>query len=279
MFGIILALVSSIFREAGTSIGKSKALAHKESIYTMGFLNLFWATIFFFAYAFFIRGEFIFLLASLPTFGVRIVLELLQAHFTMKAIVVSDRSTFGFLRIWTLPLLLGVDILLGYTIGLYQMLGISAIVIAFIFLFINHGIKAKGAGLVMFTAINAVATISLFKYNITNFNSVEAEQGVMTLILLVYFFFMARFVAKERPFMDHMRKPIFFAQSLLMGVAGVLMSFAFAFAPASVITSVKRAFSILASTISGNLYFKEKKLLIKIAAFILIAGGVVLLAL
>ena len=70
MFGIILAFLSSIFREVGTSIGKKKALQHKESIYTMGFLNLFWAVIFFFGYSFFIRGEFIFLLASLPTFGV-----------------------------------------------------------------------------------------------------------------------------------------------------------------------------------------------------------------
>jgi len=278
MFGIILAFVSSIFREAGTSIGKSKALQHKESIYTMGFLNLFWAVIFFFGYALFIRGEFIFLLASLPTFGVRLILEVIQAHVTMKAIVASDRSTFGFLRIWTLPLLLGVDIFLGYTIGLSQMLGISVIIVAFIFLFINHGIKRKGAGLVIFTAINAVATISLFKYNITHFNSVEAEQGLVALVLLVYFFFMARYIAKERPLLDFMRQPVFFFQSFAMGIAGVLMSFAYVFAPASVITSAKRSLTVLTSTISGNLYFREKRFFVKIIAFLLIALGIVLLA-
>ena len=101
----------------------------------------------------------------------------------------------------------------------------------------------------------------------------------MSLILLVYFFFMARKVAKERPLLDFMRQPIFFFQSFLMGIAGVLMSFAFLFAPASVITAAKRSLTILTSIVSGNLYFEEKKLPIKIVAFLLIALGVVFLAL
>ena len=278
MFGIFLAFIAAIFRETGTSIGKSQVALRKESIYTMGFLNLFWAALFFFGAALFFRGEFLFSLASLPTFIPRVLLELLQIHFTIRAIVLADRSTFGFLRIWTIPLLLLVDIYLGYTLGLNQVIGMSLIVIAFIILFINHGIRSKGASYVMFTAVNAVATISLFKYNITHFNSVEAEQGIVSLILMFYLFFMARFVTKHKP-LSYIKKPIFFVQSFSMGVASVLMSFAFLFAPASIIATAKRSFTILSSIVAGNLYFHEKNLALKLSAFVLIASGIVLLVL
>lgn len=277
MFGTLLLITSATLTEFGVSVGKTYAMAHKESPYTMGFLNLFWAVILFFLFAFFIRGQFIFTLASLPFFLLRIPLEIAQAHATVNAVIKADRSTFSFLRIWTLPLLLIADLALGYTISTKQILGISIIVIGFIILFINHGIKTKGAGFVMFSAINAALTISLFKYNITHFNSVEAEQGIMLLIVLTYFFVMARLVAKERPLVHYLRKPTFFFQSLSMGIASVLTSFAYLFAPASIITTASRLLHILTSIVSGNAYFHEKKPAIKIVAFLFLAIGIVLM--
>ncbi len=251
---------------------------HKESIYTMGFLNMLWGTIFFLTYALFIRGEFILSPESFPTLGVRIILEIAQLHVTMLAISVADRSTYGFLRIWTIPLLLVVDMALGYTIGTTQLFGISLIVLSFIFLFINHGIKKKGMWLVLFTAINAVATISLFKYNISNFNSVDTEQSIVFLVLMLYFFIMACYVAKENPIL-FLKKPVFFVQSFVMGISTVIMSFAYLFAPASIITTVKRSSTIIWAIVSGNFYFHEKKLTIKIGAFLLIVVGLIFLVL
>lgn len=276
MIGIFLVFISSFFRETSSSIGKFEVSEHKESIYTMGFLTLLWGALFFFIIAFF-RGEFLFSLASLPTFIPRVILEIAQVHVAMLAITTADRSTFGFLRIWTIPLILAVDFLLGYEIGLNQIIGISIIVISFIFLFFNHGIRKKGAWLVMFTAINAVATISLFKYNITHFNSVEAEQGIIRLILIAYFLILAFFVAKENP-LKFLKKPIFFIQSFSAGLGSVILSFAYLFAPASIIVTAKRSFSILWTIPSGKIYFHEKKLLIKIISFILIVIGLIFLA-
>ena len=276
MFGIIIALIATFFNEIATSIGKSRVLAKAESIYTMGFLNLFWATIFFLLYAYLVSGEFIFLLASLPTFGVRLVLEVVQAHVTVRAIAIADRSTFGFLRIITIPLLLFVDVALGYTLTMPQIVGISLIVVSFLILFAHGGLRWKGAGLVLFTAVNAVVTISLFKYNITNFNSVEAEQSIISIVLMGYFYLMARFYTKERPF-SYLAKPVFFAQSFAMGIGSALLPFAYLFAPASVITSAKRVGAILVSTLSGNIYFKEKRFAVKLVAFTLMAASIVLL--
>ncbi len=275
MIGLLLVLTSTFFWEIGFLIGKDKVKKHKESIYTMGFLSLFWGTIILVATGL-IRDSFVFSASSLPTFGIRIFLEIVQAHIIMLAITKSDRSTFGFLRIITIPLLLMADVALGYTITPLQIVGIGTIVLSLILLFINHGIKKQGAWLVLFTAVNAPVTIFLYKYNITNFNSVEAEQGILFLILMVYFFFMAYFMTKENPIL-FLRKPIFFLQSLSMGLGSVVMSFAYLLAPASIITTGKRSFSILWTMISGNIYFHEKHFLIKFFSFILIVAGLVLL--
>lgn len=276
MFGVILTFISTFFKEIGTAIGKRKVTERKESIFTMGFLNMIWGTIFFLFYAIFIRGEFILSPDSFPTLGLRAILEIIQAHVTMLAITRADRSTFGFLRIWTIPLILAVDVTLGYEIGTSQMLGISLIVLSFIILFINHGINKKGAWLVVFTAVNAVITISLFKYNITHFNSVEAEQSIIFLVLMLYFYLMARHIAKEKPIF-FLKKPVFLIQSLTKGIAGVFMSFAYLFAPASIIATAKRSTTILWSILSGNFYFHEKKFVVKLISFIFIVVGLVLL--
>jgi len=276
MIAFFLVFVSRLFDEIGTSIGKHQAQLKQESIYTMGFLKMLWGTIFFLCIAFFIRKDFIFSLASLPTFGPRLILEIIQYHVTLKAIVTATRSTYGFIRILTIPLLLVTDIILGYTLGFNQILGIGVIVVALIILFLRNGLKSKGKGLVLFTAINAVATISLFKYDITNFNSVEAEQSIVLAVLMVYMFVMAVIVAKENP-LKFLKQPIFLSQSLSGGMSDVVMSFTYLFAPASVITTLKRALSIFFATISGHVYFHEKKLALKLVMFFLISIGLLLL--
>lgn len=277
MIGLTFVLIATFWEELGSSIGKWQVAERKESIYTFGFLSLLWGTLFLFGTAM-VRNEFVFSFASIPTLGARMVLEILQVHVSILAITRADRSTFGFLRILTIPLLLATDIFLGYTIGQNQIIGISIIIMALMFLFINHGIRKEGAGLVIFTAINAVATISLFKYNITHFNSVEVEQIIVHIVLLCYFLFMALGVAKENPF-RFLRKPIFFAQSAGAGVGTVFMSFAYLFGTASVITTIKRAAAIFWAMLSGNKFFKEKGLLTKFISLILIAIGLIFLVL
>lgn len=96
--GFLLALFSTFFDEVSSSIGKKEVLEKKESIYTMGFLNIFWALLFFAFIIVFVKQEFLFSLSSLPTFIPRAILELAQAHFTILAIVYAERGVFGFIR-------------------------------------------------------------------------------------------------------------------------------------------------------------------------------------
>src|SRR5687768_13381938 len=196
MLGILLTSIAAFFQEVSDVIGRQEVKQKQETIYTMGFLQMFWATIFFVILILVKQDAFQFSLASLPTFGLRVVLEIIQVFITLIAVVAADRSTFGFIRVLTIPALLLVDLFLGYQIATMQLIGVSLVIIAMLILFMDHNFKKKGWSLVLFGALNSVATISLYKYNITHFNSVAAEQLVMYLILLLSLTLGAYFITK-----------------------------------------------------------------------------------
>lgn len=275
MFGIFLTAIGTFFEEIASSFGKWEILHKEENIYTFGFLNYFWVLIIFIIFAV-IKNNFIFNFASIPIFGLLIILEMAQTYSTLHAIKEADRSTLGFLMIGTIPLLLVVDIILGYKINFFNILGISAIILGLIILLINHGINKKGIGYVIFSTINAVATISIYKYCITYYNSVVAQQIITCIFLLVFLFIMSVWKFKENPF-TYLFKKKFLFQSISNGVGGVILSIAYVFAPASVITSGKRASSVLWAIISGNRYFHERHILIKIISFVFIIIGLTFL--
>jgi hypothetical protein len=278
MIGLLLVSIGTFFEEISASIGKKLVLNKKETIYSMGFLYTFLSLILLTITSIFITKNFSFSLASLPTFSLRIILEILQAHFTMLSIIKADRTTFNYIRILTIPLLIIVDVLLGYKLSIAQIAGLAIITICMFTIFKSSKINKKGVLFVLFTAINAVITISLYKYNISNFNSVEAEQILINLIIMLYFYINARIVTKEHPFLL-LKKTIYLLQSSTQGIAGVVESFAYLFAAPSIILTAKKSTSLIWSIFSGNIYFKEKHIAIKIIVLIFITFGLVLFVL
>ncbi len=276
MIGVILISIGEFFAEIGTSVGKYEVSQQKESLFAMGFLNAIWATVFLILIALFRGGEFVFSVHSLPTFIARAIMETILVFVTLRAITTADRSTFSFLRIMTLPLLLVVDIGLGYDISILQMVGISTVVIALMFLAMNHGLSRKGKLLSLFSALLAVGTTSLYKYNVTHYNSVEAEQIIMHIIILTALIVSAKVFSKENVFTSITHKTLFF-QSMAAGIATVLMSFAFLFAPSSILMTAKRSLEVLFSMVSGRNYFKEKHIAVKVGALSLVTLGIVLM--
>lgn len=276
MLSILLLTAGALFGEVGVSLGKVEVSRRKETIYAYGFLSLFLSTLVFFGIAL-ARGKFVFSVDSLPTLALRTLLEIVQAYVTIKAITIADRSTFGFLRILTIPLLLVVDVALGYSLSQSQLIGASLLTVSLLFLFLNHGLRFKGIGFVLFSALNAVLTISLFKYNISHFNSVEVEQGSVQIILLLFFGYMAWRSTKQNP-LRLLARPLFFFQSASQAVAGVLISFGYLYIPASVAMSVERSTAVFFSMLSGNRYFHEKKLVQKFVSLALLVVGFAFLA-
>ena len=276
MIGVIFAFFGSLFDEISGSIGKKEVSKSEEDVFMMGFFNILWPVVFFGIIVFFIRGQFLFNWDSWPTFFSRAFLEIIQAHCVLIALTKTDRTTFSFIRLLTLPVLLLMDLLLGYQLLWSQFFGMTLIIISIGILFFRRETGKKGIGWVVFTSFNAVATISLYKYDITHFNSVETEQFLICGILLIYFASLIILLDKKNPF-KLLRRPVFLAQSLINGVGGVIGSFAFNFAPASIIATAKRSGAIIWATISGSLYFHERHLVFKVGILTLLISGLVLL--
>ena len=275
MFGVLLAIFGALFGEASSSIGKSAFERRYESVYAMGFLDSLWGAAFFLILLLF-WPHLSLALPAWKTLGMRTVFEIFQAFMVVTAVAKSERSSFGFIRTGTIPLLLLADLLLGYAIGPLQILGMIVICGALLFLFMNHGLSRKGLGYTLAATINAVLTISLFKYDISHGNSLVLEQFLIYTVLIAFFYLTSRCLAKEHPF-HLLKKPLLSFQSAAQGVGGLFGSFAYQFAPASVIIAAVRSSSILFSIIAGQKYFHEKKLGLKAVAFLACAFGILLL--
>jgi hypothetical protein len=275
MFTVLFASLGSFIEEIASSIIKFETDHKKESIYTAGFINSLFAIIIFIAIALW-RDSFLFTLASLPTFTIRAVLEIFQTHATMMAIMKADRSTYAFIRNLTIPLLLIVDLIFGFTVSQNQWIGIFVIFTIFVVIFAFRILNWCGSAYPLFTAINAVLTISLFKYNTTHFNSVEGEQIVLITILLLYFFIAACVRAGENPLL-FLRRRLFFSQGFTHGIATILESFAIFLGNPGIAIAAKRSSAVLAGIISGHNYFQEKKFSAKIMVCAGLIIGLILL--
>ena len=263
MIGILLIGIGTFFQEVSDSIGKIKVKIHEESPYTMAFLSVFWWAIFLALIAIVKHSTFTFSIESLPTFSVRAILEIFQLYVCTYAIIKAERSTYNFIRTGTIPLLLIVDLILWYSIGTTAIIGIIIVMISLWILLFNREIKKGGIRLVVLSTINAVFTISLYKYDITHFNSIVGEQLVMYTILLISFFIFDRIKFKENP-MSFLNKRIFLVQSLAIWIGGIIQDFAYYYGAASIITTAKRWLAIIRSMITGKIYFKEKHVMVRI---------------
>lgn len=276
MLSVLFATISSFIGEISSSVIKFEVDHKKETVYTAGFINMIFGLLAFSALAIF-RGKFVFSLASLPTFSLRAILEILQAQVTMFALVKADRSTNAFVRNLTIPLLLIVDLAIGFSVGVNQWIGILLIFAVLAVILAFHVINLRGIGYPLFTAVNAVATISLFKYNITYFNSVEADQILIYIILLIYFFLAARFFGKENP-LKALKNKLLLGQGIFNGIAGLFGAFAISLGNPGIAMTAERSSAVLAGIISGRNYFQEKKFGAKLIACAALIVGLVLLA-
>lgn len=272
MIGILICVLSAACLELSSSLGKEEVRRHIATYYSIAVLNALIAVLFLIGYGF-LHGGFVFRLASLPTFIPRLLLEILLVHTTMRALIASNRSDFALVKTLTLPLLLMVDYFIGYTLTLPQVGGVALIIGAMAVLISLQKKRIKGLGFLMVSACIAVGTISLFKYDITHFNSLAAEQGIVLTAIAVYFSCLALWRHKENPF-RLLRNSTVSMQTIASGGAHVFVSMAYLYAPAVVITAALRSFMVLFAIISGKMYFHEKHLRLKI-----ILAGVIMIAL
>lgn len=267
MLVLALLLSSTLAQEVSESIGKRSIIKRRETVYSAAFLSVFWRVVLLLATLAF-GTQFRIDSASIPTLGARIIVEIMMTYLGAEMLLKADRSTVGFLRLLTIPLLLGVDIALGYAISGTQIIGVFVMLFALTLAFHHNPRGQKGAWLAVASALLGVAAASLYKYNITHYNSVVAEQVVALSACLVFFM-----VISKRSPIGLLLRPATGTQSLANGVGYTIESFAFALAPASVVIALKRTFALTWTIISGHNYFHERTLRRKVySGAVLITG-------
>jgi hypothetical protein len=277
MTALFIILFSTLSQEVADSFGKKAAARRQASAYGLAFLGFFWVAVFM-AGSLLVGAEFRLQAASLPTLVPRIVLECAIAYLSAVSVIRMERSAMGFLRLLTIPLLLATDLIMGYRITVWEMLGIGLLLAGMAWVFSRSRGSRKGGGYVVLLALVGVATASLYKYDITHFNSIAGEQLVVALSVMLFFSVVARLKGLPQP-IRLVAKPLTGTQSLAGGLAFAVESFAYMYAAPSVIVSIKRGLALLWSIAFGHKWFNERGLAVKLRAASIAVAGLVLLAL
>lgn len=278
MLGVFLQWVGSLFEEISCSVGKREVQKGHETIFMMGFLQQLAALILYGVIIALGFEKFVFNPACLWLFVPRVILEIVGMHITLMALNVVDRSTYGFLKSGTIPLLLLMDVALGYQIQAIQMLAMIMLMGILVFIFWKGVAGKKGLWLMLFSTLYPVLTITLYKYDITHYNSVAGEQIVVYVFLVIYLMLVLRFKTKEK-LGTYLRKPVSLVQALTDGCGTLIGSYAYLFAAASIIVTARRSSTVLWSTLSGIAVFKEDHKRLKLFVAFLLIVVLVLLAL
>ncbi len=261
MYGLILWLIWTFFEESKNSITKKQS--KKYNIFQIWLIISFFSLLFFMLYSlikvFVFNKEIYINPNSYFLLIIRILFEILQSYFTIIAIKKADRSTFSIIRIITIPLLVVVDFLIWYDFSILSLIWLIILISTFIFITLyKNKINFFGWKYVLFTAINAVITISLFKYSITIYwNSVEFDQFVILFFILLFYLY---FIIKNKYTIPNIFKDkLFLIQWLAMWIATILISFSYLFLNASIATAIKRWGEMFWSILFGYKIFWEKK--------------------
>jgi hypothetical protein len=262
MFGLFLIWSGALFEEVSSVAGKNELESKKEAVAVFGFLQTLILLIVFFVISQVIPDGFVFSWKSLPTLSLRIIFEIALCYFAIMALKLTDRSSFGFVRSGTIPLLLIVDILVGYTVTPFQIVGVLLLFVVIAFVFKEHVIKKKGLKYLVACTLLPVVTVSLYKYDITHFNSFAAETTIV-MAALVLFWTVVNIYQRHSP-LKHLKDPQVVVQVLAAAIGSILINIAFVFTIPSVLIAVKRASSIFWSTLSGIYMYREKRVATKV---------------
>ncbi len=265
---------STLFEEISETIGKKSVRKRRETVYNLAFLSLFW-TLTLLIVAGLIGVKFVVQEASWPFLIVRMIIGIALNFVAAQAVVQADRSTLGFIRLLTIPLVLATDIMLGYHLTTLQIVAVCVMFVGLVAAFHHNPTGKRGAGWALLVAILAAADATLYKHDITHYNSVVGEQ-VVVYSAVVLFFYVCSVRQGSRP-LHLLARPITGIQSFTDGCGLAIESFAFSFAPASVVVAAKRTFALMWSIVFGHRYFHEHKLHRKLFAGAVLAVGLILL--
>lgn len=264
MLALVLMGFGSFFEEVTLSLNKVIMTRRIETLSVLGFLQSVITLIMYLIYGWLTPGGLVLSWSAWSTLSLRTLLEVVIAYCTMQAVAKAERGAYGFIRTFTVPLLLITDIVLGYHVSLYQQIGILIVFFSVLFLTAKRGFGHQGIRWVIATALIAVATTSLYKYDL-KFNSAAAEQSVIYGIEAA--FFLILILRTKESVLTLLRQKGLPLALIAQCFGSLLQGLSYQYAAASWVIAVKRALGVFWAMLSGRMVFEERKFGLKLIAF------------
>ena len=263
----LLIFIGCFFNEIKGSI--SKRSLQKFSIYSVwAILSIFGLSIFIWiliCQTLIFQKELSYSIYSLPFTLLRITLEIILFQLGLLATKYCDRSTYTLVRSFTIPLLLVIDLILGYSIGMYQFIGLGIITLSFIFFNVFHKtLNFTGWKYALAFAVVASFTTTLYKYNITFFENSVVIEWILLAFILTCFFLYKDYVHSKLQSLSLIRRKRFLLQWFSSAIAEIFISYAYIYVNASVGIAIKRWASVIWGIIFWKLFFDEEKFIRKL---------------
>jgi drug/metabolite transporter (DMT)-like permease len=212
-------------------------------------------------------------LASFFLLIFQVLAGVLFQELTNKAIHHADRSTFSVMSTMAIPLLLISDVILGYEVSWWQIVGVIVLTLTLGITIFRGDFSLKGIKYIISSNLISLGTIIAFKYSTTHYTSTEMmnllNSGLMSIL---FFIIVSR--AKGRKGIKEALQPKYFGFASLYGIGGVLCAAAYKYMIASMVIALKRFFSMMFGVITGKLYFHEENITRKLSIASLIGVGV-----
>ncbi len=186
-------------------------------------------------------------------------------YFILKAVWIADRSTLNIFILLKIPLVLIIDLIIGYQLSNIQIIWILTIftLIAFINYKENKIYNLNGLKYIIFAIIIWSINISIFKILVENGNNIPSLVIAYSLFSCIFFgirLFIKWWISNFKFLTNKTFLLIWFVSSLNT----LLIAFSYLFLPPSIITTYKNTFSLLRSHISAKVIFNEKYVFKKI---------------
>ena len=203
------------------------------------------------------KWEFDFNVISITLLILYSLLWILFTYFAINAINKADRSTNSLFSVIILPILLFWDIMIWYDINMYHIIWVIFIVSVLILSSYKWSISTKWLSYVIWAQIVASMWITIYKFMITNYSSVEAISIIDSFLMLSIFFFIIIYNIWFNWVKDCLKinsLKIWF----LSAIWQTLWLFAYLFWPASIVTAIKRMLQMFWWVMFWHFVFKEE---------------------
>jgi len=193
-----------------------------------------------------------------------------------KAIHHADRSTFSVMSTMSIPLLLCSDIIFGYGVTIWQIVGVVILVVMLSYAIFKGGFSTKGMKYILASNLVSLGTIIAFKYSTSHFGSTELVNFYNASFAgMLFFIIVSR--TKGWKGIKNTFKSKYLGFAVLYGIGGVLSAAAYKYMIASMVIALKRFFAMMFGVITGKFFFHEKNVMKKFSIACVVGLGIAIM--